>query len=212
MKKKQKPSIDFGELNFSSTYMEPVQIESEKPEPVDSGIAVGIHRLYPSVELPAYSTERSACFDLKAYFGNEVNSVESYTRNLMKWSKNIISVAEKDGLRGISIEPGECAFVPTGIVFEIPEGFKINLLPRSGISAKQHLKLANCVGVIDEDFYHETKVLFFNDSDQRQFVVHGERICQAELVPVWRASFYFQDTRPEKKTSRDGGVGHTGVR
>lgn len=112
--------------------------------------------------------------------------------------------------RGIYIEPGECIFIPTGIVFDIPPGYKVVLYPRSGLSGKNHIKLANCTGITDEDFVLETKILLFNDSEKRQTIVHGERIAQAEIQPVIQVEFRSLSEQPLPKTDRKGGFGHSG--
>ncbi len=116
---------------------------------------------------------------------------------------------ERDGERGFSIEPGESAFVPTGLVFDIPEGFKISFYPRSGSSGKKHLKLSNCVGIVDEDFTKPSMLLIFNDSEQRQIICHGDRLAQAEIVPVYRAIFEISETPIVQKTDREDGFGST---
>ena len=172
----------------------------------------GIHKLYDDVETPRYYTQKSACFDLPIYLGKEIVCVDTYNRMLMHLIKTIAPMMERDGERGFSIEPGESAFVPTGIVFDIPEGFKISFYPRSGSSGKKHLKLSNCVGVIDEDFTKQSMLLIFNDSEQRQIICHGDRLAQAEITPVYRAIFEICDSPITQKTDREGGFGSTGTK
>lgn len=172
----------------------------------------GIHKLYPDVETPKYYTQKSACFDLPAYLGKEIVCIDVYNRMLMHLIKTVAPMKERDGERGFSIEPGESAFVPTGLVFDIPENFKLALYPRSGTSGKKHLKLSNCVGIIDEDFTKPSMVLIFNDSEQRQVICHGDRLVQAEIVPVYKALFEICDEPIAQKTDREGGFGHTGTK
>lgn len=126
--------------------------------------------------------------------------------------KTVATMRDKDDARGFSLEPGESAFVPTGLVLDIPNGFKVNILARSGTSGKKHLKLSNSVGLIDEDFTNQLMILLFNDSEQRQIICHGDRLAQAEIVPVYRALFEYQDVPVAQKTDRNGGFGHTGVK
>lgn len=99
--------------------------------------------------------------------------------------------------------------MPTGLVFDIPEGFKISFYPRSGSSGKKHLKLSNCVGIVDEDFTKPSMLLIFNDSEQRQIICHGDRLAQAEIVPVYRAIFEISETPIVQKTDREDGFGST---
>lgn len=172
----------------------------------------GVHKIYPDAETPKYYTQKSACFDLPTYLGKEIVVVDVYNRMLMHLIKTVAPMKERDGERGFSIEPGESVFVPTGLIFDIPENFKISLYPRSGTGGKKHLKLSNCVGIIDEDFVKQTMLLIFNDSEQRQIICHGDRLVQAEIVPVYRALFEICETTVEQKTDREGGFGHTGTK
>lgn len=144
-------------------------------------------------------------------FGPDIVCVDAYNRILMHLVRSVGPLPERDYVKGINIEPGECIFIPTGLIFDIPSGFKLNLSPRSGISGKKHLRLANCVGIIDEDYVKPTMVLLYNDSESRQSVAHGDRIAQAEIVPVYRASFFDLDSPPDAKSDRSGGMGHTGT-
>lgn len=170
----------------------------------------GIHKLQPDVATPKYATRRSACFDLSVYMGAGVVYVDTYNRLLLHSIKAVSNLPERDGARGINLEPGECGFFPTGLIFDIPDGFEIDIYPRSGNSGKKHIKLANCVGITDEDYVQQTMLLVFNDSEMRQSICHGDRLAQAKIVPVWRASFVEMDAAPKQKTDRTGGFGHTG--
>lgn len=152
----------------------------------------------------------SACFDLSAYLSPLIVCIDTYNRILMHTVKTVSPLPERDGARGINIEPGEVAFIPTGLIFDIPSGFKISIYPRSGTAGKKHVKLANGVAVIDEDFVQQTMVLIFNDSQMRQSVCHRDRIAQAEIVPVIQARFTELSKKPDIKTDRTGGLGHTG--
>lgn len=163
------------------------------------------------MQVPKYATQKSACFDIPVYMGSSVIYVDTYNRLLMHSVKSVYNLPERDGARGINLEPGECGFIPTGLIFDIPEGYKLSITPRSGTSGKKHIKLANCVAVIDEDFVNQTMLLIFNDSEMRQSICHGDRLAQAEIVPVWRASFIQLNSAPSQKTDRTGGFGHTGL-
>jgi dUTP pyrophosphatase len=101
--------------------------------------------------------------------------------------------------------------IPTGLVFNIPDGYSIRIHPRSGISFKNGIQLANCEGVIDSDYYHETFVALVNMSDVPFTIKHGDRIAQAELVQDLGAKFSETTERPEMRTNRQGGFGSTGI-
>lgn len=76
-----------------------------------------------------------------------------------------------------------CAMIPTGIAFEIPEGYFGAVYPRSGLSTKQGLRLANCVGVIDSGYINQVYVPLFNDSNGIRVVKNGDRIAQIIFQP-----------------------------
>jgi dUTP pyrophosphatase len=101
--------------------------------------------------------------------------------------------------------------VPTGLIFDIPEGYSLRIHARSGLSLKQGLVLVNSEAVIDSDFVHETSVLLVNTSNNPISVRHGDRIAQAELVPVLSYDFSEIKKAPKDKTSRKGGLGSTGI-
>lgn len=174
-------------------------------------LTCGIYKIDPDVPTPRYATKRSACFDLTVFLGSDVVYIDTYNRLLLHSVKSISTLPERDGARGINLEPGECGFFPTGLIFDIPEGYEIDVYPRSGNSGKKHIKLANCVAVVDEDYTQQTMLLIFNDSEMRQSICHGDRLAQAKIVPVWHASFSVLQSPPKQKTDRVGGLGHTGT-
>ena len=100
--------------------------------------------------------------------------------------------------------------VPTGLVFDIPEGYSVRLHSRSGWAYKYGIILANCEGIIDSDYVEEIMVMLTNISDEVVYIRHGDRTCQGELVKDERVEFDVVEERPVKKTNRDGGFGSTG--
>jgi dUTP pyrophosphatase len=166
---------------------------------------VKIKLLTNTAKVPEYKTAGSACFDL---------------------------VADED----IFIYPQSTVAIKTGLAMEIPEGFKVSVLPRSGMSLKTHLEVI--IGTIDSDYRGEVKVIMRNtlenkivwrhyyrtlegngealDEDDEPvnfntYLVHkGDRIAQAELVPVTKADFEVVDEL--STTERLGGFGSTGIR
>ncbi len=171
---------------------------------------LGVYKVYNDVILPKYQTEKSACFDITAYLGDDIRTVVVYNRLLMQFNRTIINLMERGNSRGIQIEAGDNVYIPTGIIFNIPPGYKLNFYPRSGLASKQHLKLANCVGIIDEDFVTQSFILLHNDSGKRQSIIHGERIAQVEIVPIVQAQFELLEVAPVQKSTRNGGFGSTG--
>jgi dUTP pyrophosphatase len=108
------------------------------------------------------------------------------------------------------LAPKAAMVIPTGWAAEIPAGYELQIRPRSGMSLKRRLILPNSPGTIDSDYRGEIGVILRNLSDEYQSVLHGERIAQAVLSPVFRAEFLFTDDLSE--TARgSGGYGSTGA-
>ena len=145
-------------------------------------IAIAVKRL-PHAEglpLPAYATPGAAGFDLLA------------------------AVHEP-----MVIPPGGRALVPTGLQMALPEGFELQIRPRSGLALKHGITLPNSPGTIDEDYRGEVGVIVLNTGDAPFVVERGARIAQGVLAPVVRGAWTEVETLPE--TARGaGGFGSTG--
>lgn len=108
------------------------------------------------------------------------------------------------------IAPGETKMISTGIAMEIPEGLVGLVFARSGLSVKQGLRPANCVGVIDSDYRGEILVSLYNDSNTDRIVNYGDRIAQIVIMPFIPVDFV--DVAELSDTARGtGGHGSTGV-
>ena len=83
----------------------------------------------------------------------------------------------------VLIKPHETVKVGVGIAIELPENTFGGIFARSGISTKEGLRPANCVGVVDEDFRGEVTVAVHNDSKEDRIVTNGEKIAQLLVVP-----------------------------
>ncbi|MBD3391938.1 MAG: dUTP diphosphatase [Chitinivibrionales bacterium] len=107
--------------------------------------------------------------------------------------------------------PGQRAVVPTGLVFEIPRGYEVQVRPRSGLAAKQGVTVLNTPGTIDADYRGEVKVILINLGTEPHTVNRGDRIAQ--VVPARVATeIDFAEHQELSETSRgDGGFGHTGL-
>lgn len=110
----------------------------------------------------------------------------------------------------IVIQPGERRLIPTGIAIELPDtGCGAFVFPRSSVSSKFGVSLANCVGVIDSDYRGEIKVPLINHSDAPYTVKNGDRIAQMVILPVILPEFC--ETPELGTTDRgEGGFGSTG--
>ncbi|MDE2319048.1 MAG: dUTP diphosphatase [Rhodospirillales bacterium] len=109
----------------------------------------------------------------------------------------------------VSIAPGQRALIPTGFCIALPEGYELQVRPRSGLALKHGITLPNSPGTIDEDYRGEVGVIILNTGDTAFEVTRGMRIAQAVLAPVVRAAWEEVDDLNE--TSRGaGGFGSTG--
>ena len=109
----------------------------------------------------------------------------------------------------IALMPGERRLIPTGIDIAVPTGFGGFVFPRSGLSSKFGVSLANCVGVIDSDYRGEVKVPVINHSSEPYTIKAGERIAQLVIMPVDLCEYGFSDEL-DKTERGEGGFGSTG--
>ena len=114
-------------------------------------------------------------------------------------------------LRGYVIAPGQTVKVETGIVFEIPLGFEIQVRPRSGMSMKTDVRVANSPGTVDSDYFGDCSVLLHNTGDGFYEVKKGDKIAQAVLCPVVLPEVIVVKELSQKGDRGTGGFGSTGV-
>ncbi len=110
----------------------------------------------------------------------------------------------------LTIKAGKFAMVPTGLYFEIPEGYEVQVRPRSGLAAKNGVTVLNTPGTIDSDYRGEIKVILVNLSDTDFVINNGDRIAQMVVAPVTQAEFIVSDKLSETERGT-GGFGSTGV-
>ena len=133
-------------------------------------------------KIPFYATAGAAGADIKA-----------------KLEENII------------LAPGKRAIVPTGLYFEIPLGYEIQVRPRSGLAAKHGITVLNTPGTIDSDYRGELKVILINLSDEEFIIEDGMRIAQIIVAKAYQVEFLLQNEL--SSTARGSlGFGHTGVK
>lgn len=109
----------------------------------------------------------------------------------------------------ITLKPFERALVSTGLKMEIPEGYEVQLRPRSGLAYKQGVTLLNTPGTIDSDYRGEIKVLLINLSKEDVIIEPNDRIAQMVLNKVIQADFK-EAKELETSIRGSGGFGHTG--
>ena len=131
--------------------------------------------------LPMYSSELAAGADIRAFINED-----------------------------IIIEPGLSALIPTGLKFEIPAGYEIQVRPRSGLALKNQITVLNTPGTVDADYRGETGVILINHGKIPFTVSRGMRVAQLVLASAPQAKFYLSEDL--SVTSRGaGGFGHTGT-
>lgn len=109
----------------------------------------------------------------------------------------------------VIIEPGDTAFIPTGLAMELPKNCAGLIYARSGLACKRGLAPANKVGVIDSDYRGEFIVALHNHGKTLQTIAHGERIAQLIITPVLTPAY--EEVEDLNETDRgSGGFGSTG--
>jgi dUTP pyrophosphatase len=164
---------------------------------------LSIYKTHPNIVLPKFATKQSACFDLSFQSAGKYQ-FKGYNQYNAPYTRQISNGK-------VRIMPGDRAMLPTGLIFDIPEGYSVRIHPRSGLSFKQGLVLANMEAVIDSDYVEETFILIANLSDVDYSILDGDRIAQAELIKQEEYALWEIFDAPIKKTDRNGGLGSTGV-
>lgn len=158
---------------------------------------------------PKYESKQSAGMDLRADFSrvSPENLIKIYGDG------GIVFAGDGHPLTMLRLEPGSRAIIPTGIYTAIPEGYEVQLRPRSGLAIKKGLNLINCVGTVDADYRNEWGIPVVNQGFETIWIEDGERVAQAVLNKVehidWEVVKSISDLQGE---DRGGGWGHSGTR
>ncbi len=140
-----------------------------------------ISELYDDLELPYYSTEGSSGMDIRA-------------------------AIYEDRI----IEPGKIELIPTNLQVEIPDGFELQVRPRSGLAANYGIGVLNSPGTIDSDYRGEIKIILINLGSQPFKIKRGDKIAQMVLSKYYKADIHLTDELSDSKRN-SGGFGHTGI-
>ena len=109
----------------------------------------------------------------------------------------------------VKLHPLERALIPTGLSVEIPNGYEMQIRPRSGLAIKHGITCLNTPGTIDSDYRGEIKIILINLSGEEQVINSGDRIAQMIVQKVEKAEFEQVEILNETERA-DGGFGHTG--
>ena len=142
--------------------------------------------------LPKYETTEAAGMDLRA----------SLTNLSPKFLFNAYIESGK-----VIIEPRGRALIPTDLHMSIPEGYELQIRPRSGLALKYGITVLNTPGTIDADYRGEIKVLLINLGQETLAFKNGDRIAQMVIAKHEQGEFEL-----DKTERNEGGWGHTGTK
>jgi len=109
----------------------------------------------------------------------------------------------------LTLQPLERNLIPTGLFVEIPQGYEIQIRPRSGLAIRHGITCLNTPGTIDSDYRGEIKIILINLSSEEQVINPGDRVAQMIIQKTERAEF--EQVEFLNNTERAaGGFGHTG--
>lgn len=162
-------------------------------------ITVKIKKHNDKVTIPKQATSGSVGFDLSVFF----EEIEKY--------KFIGTDKREDGTeyRYTMISPNEKILFSTELSFEIPEGYYMQIHPRSSIGIKKNLIISNLIPVIDADYRGKVYLSFRNIGDVAIRVEEGERLAQGIILPYPKV--VFEEVEELSETDRKGGIGSSGT-
>lgn len=151
-----------------------------------------------SNELPKYAHKGDAGFDLRANVEEIKN--DNYLFNAIKFNATTII-----------LNPGGRVLIPTGLYMAIPEGYELQIRPRSGLALKYGITVVNTPGTIDAIYRGNIGVILKNDGTEPFIIEQGDRIAQGVLNKVEEANLIETDSLDETDRS-DSGYGKSGVK
>ena len=151
-----------------------------------------------SNELPKYAHKGDAGFDLRANVEEIEN--DNYLFNAIKFNATTII-----------LNPGGRVLIPTGLYMAIPEGYELQIRPRSGLALKYGITVVNTPGTIDAVYRGNIGVILKNDGTEPFIIEQGDRIAQGVLNKVEEANLIEVDSLDETDRS-DSGYGKSGIK
>lgn len=156
---------------------------------------------------PSYESNLAAGCDVRADFSRvtPTNPIKLFGDG------EIIFAGDSHPKTLLRLEPGSRALIPTGIFCGIPDGYEIQVRPRSGLALKKGVELSNSPGTIDGDYKNEIGVILKNGGLETLWIEDGERICQFVLKEVPQIEWISVNSKEELSgEDRGGGFGHSG--
>ena len=143
-------------------------------------VKVLVKKLDPSVQLPSYKTNGASGMDLMAFLEKPIN-----------------------------LQSGKSCLVPTGLSVAFPEEYEIQIRPRSGLAAKNHISVLNTPGTIDSDYRGELKIILFNHGNENFIINNNDRVAQMVFTPIIKMELEEKNELPDTIRGK-GGFGSTG--
>lgn len=114
-------------------------------------------------------------------------------------------------VENIPIPAGKTVVISTGLAVQVPDGYELQIRPRSGLSRDTGLIIKNSPGTIDSDYRGEIKIIFYNTGERYgHYINYGDRVAQGVLVPIIQATI--EEAEELDETERqDRGFGHSGI-
>lgn len=198
---------------------------------------IKIKPLFDNVSTPEYATALSAGFDLKAHNFKEIRGYGGIVTNPNRKAAHTEALADGSGKYVVPeaadipqeywdkevdspyfhweeqatetvLDPGQRILIGLGFAVELPEGYEMQIRPRSGLALKEGITVLNAPGTIDADYRKEVGVILINHSKDRVRLRAGDRIAQAVISAFEHARFDIVSELSE--TERTGGFGSTG--
>ena len=114
----------------------------------------------------------------------------------------------------MTIEPMGRALVPTGLFFEIPFGYELQVRPKSGLAIKKGVMVLNTPGTVDSNYRGEVQIILINLSKEKYIIEHGDRVAQGVVCPIlnkdWSVMSEVDTLSPSDR--QDGAFGSTGIK
>ena len=142
---------------------------------------IRVRLLDEGVRLPLYQTSGASGFDFEACLRDDV-----------------------------VLKPYRSALIPTGLVFEIPSGYELQVRSRSGLALNSGIIVLNSPGTVDSDYRGEVRIILFNSSDREFIVRNGDRVAQGVVCRTERCEFEACDALSDSQR-HSGGFGSTGL-
>lgn len=164
-------------------------------------------------KLPAYETLLSAGMDIRADFSRvtPTNPINVKGEGEFIFEAGVEDM-EHDHPAMLKLGVGSRALIPTGLFIALPEGYEVQVRPRSGLALKYGASVINSPGTIDADYRGEIGIILINEGLEPLWIEDGERIAQIVLKEVPQIEWVPVESKDDLgKTGRNGGFGHTGV-